>query len=134
VPHIPFPFQRQGHRRAVFNAILPSRQYTITEKAHTWFAKSRSGISILWDTMIDTDLAEQVTELDIPVYFFHGVYDYTCSYTVAKEYFEKLEAPLKGFYTFDQSAHSPMFEEPARTQLILQEDVLAGRNSLEEIQ
>jgi hypothetical protein len=59
-----------------------------------------------------------------------GVYDYTCSYTLAKEYFEQLKAPVKGFYTFEQSAHSPMFEEPEKTQKILREDVLAGANSL----
>lgn len=109
---------------------LASREYTIKEKANTWLAKSRSGISILWSTVIATDLAEQVTELAVPVYFFHGVYDYTCAYTVAKDYFEKLKAPLKGFYTFEQSAHSPMFEEPEKMQMILREDVLAGANRL----
>jgi hypothetical protein len=37
---------------------------------------------------------------------------------------------LKGFYTFEQSAHSPMFEEPEKTVRVLREDVLAGANSL----
>jgi hypothetical protein len=60
---------------------------------------------------------------------FHGIYDYTCSYAEAKSYFEKLKAPLKGFYTFEQSAHSPVFEEPEKTRF-LREDVLAGANSL----
>jgi pimeloyl-ACP methyl ester carboxylesterase len=114
----------------IFLPSLASPQYTIKEKANTWLAKSRSGISILWDTMIVTDLAEQVTALDLPVYFFHGVYDYTCTYSIARDYFEKLKAPLKGFYTFEQSAHSPMFEEPEKMQKILREDVLAGENHL----
>ncbi|MFZ2517825.1 MAG: alpha/beta hydrolase, partial [Anaerolineae bacterium] len=47
-----------------------------------------------------------------------------------KSYFEKLKAPVKGFYTFEQSAHSPLFEEPEKMGHILQEDVLAGTNSL----
>jgi len=80
--------------------------------------------------MLTTDLTKQVTELDIPVYFFHGIHDYTVSYTLAKDYFEKLKAPMKGFYTFEQSAHSPLFEEPAKMQHILQEDVLVGVNNL----
>lgn len=29
-----------------------------------------------------------------------------------REYFDQLEAPVKGFHTLGQSAHSPMFEEP----------------------
>ena len=73
-----------------------------------------------------TDLTQQVTELEIPVYFFHGAYDYTCAYPLAKDYFEKLKAPIKGFYTFGQSAHSPMFEEPEKMLKILREDVLPG--------
>jgi hypothetical protein len=47
-----------------------------------------------------------------------------------KDYFEKLKAPLKGFYTFEQSAHSLIFEEPEKAQRILQEDVLVRANSL----
>ncbi len=71
-----------------------------------------------------------VVELDLPVYFLSGIYDYTVNYNLTKDYFEKLQAPLKGFYTFEQSAHSPMFEEPGKMQRILREDVLAGANSL----
>jgi pimeloyl-ACP methyl ester carboxylesterase len=113
--------------------LLPSfafRQYTLTEKINLWRAKSHAGISVVWNEMVATDLAEQVPDLKLPVYFFEGIYDYTCSYIVAKSYFEVLKAPLKGFYTFENSAHSPMFEEPERMEKILREDVLAGKNSL----
>jgi pimeloyl-ACP methyl ester carboxylesterase len=71
-----------------------------------------------------------VPRLDLPVYFFSGRYDYTVNYTLAKDYLEKLKAPIKGFYTFDQSAHSPIFEEPDKVQKIMEEDVLVGANSL----
>lgn len=64
------------------------------------------------------------------VYFFHGIYDYTASYTLAKKYFKMLHAPLKGFYTFEQSAHSPLFEEPEKIQNIMLKDILAGANNL----
>ena len=114
----------------IFLPSLTSREYTLGEKINMWRGKSRSGISTLWDKMISTDLSKQVLELDLPVYFFEGIYDYTCSYTEAKSYFEKLKAPVKGFYTFEQSAHSPLFEEPEKMGRILQEDVLAGTNSL----
>jgi pimeloyl-ACP methyl ester carboxylesterase len=118
----------------IFLPSLTSREYTLLEKLNMWRGKSRSGVSSLWDEMITTDLSKQVPELDLPVYFFHGIYDYTCSYTEAKSYFEKLKAPLKGFYTFEQSAHSPLFEEPEKTLKILQEDVLVGANGLADTQ
>jgi pimeloyl-ACP methyl ester carboxylesterase len=121
-------------RSIVTGLLLPSflhnPEYTLGEKVNTWRAKAASGVSLLWDTILATDLAKQLPELDLPVYFFHGIYDYTCSYTVAKAYFEQLKAPLKGFYTFEQSAHCPIFEEPEKARRILQQDVLGGANSL----
>jgi len=111
----------------IFLPSLQSREYTLGEKINMWRGKFCSGASILWDTMLATDLSQQVPEFDVPVYFFHGLYDYTCSYSEARSYFEQLKAPVKGFYTFEQSAHSPIFEEPEKVQKILQEDV-TGRS------
>lgn len=87
-------------------------------------------MSILWDETLATNLAERVPELSSPVYFFHGIYDYTVSYQLAKDYFKGLKAPLKRLYSFDQSAHSPILEEPEKARRIMREDVLAGVNSL----
>lgn len=115
--------------RGIFFPSLMFKGYTLTEKFILWRGKSRSGISILWATMITTDLTEQVQELQLPVYFFAGKYDYTVSSSLAKSYFEQLKAPLKGFYTFEQSAHSPLFEEPEKSIRILKEDVLLGSNT-----
>jgi pimeloyl-ACP methyl ester carboxylesterase len=114
----------------IFLASLRFPEYTVGEKLNLWRAKASSGVSSLWDTMITTDLSQKVPELAIPVYFLEGVYDYTCSYAEARSYFESLKAPVKGFYTFENSAHSPIFEEPARVERILREDVLAGTNGL----
>jgi pimeloyl-ACP methyl ester carboxylesterase len=119
----------------VTGIFLPSwqfRGYTLAEKVNLWRGKvySRSRDFSLWDTMQATDLTQQVTELVIPVYFFHGKYDYTCAYPLARAYWEELKAPLKGFYTFENSAHSPIFEEPEKALKILLEDVLNGANTL----
>jgi pimeloyl-ACP methyl ester carboxylesterase len=64
------------------------------------------------------------------VYFLHGIHDYTVTLPETKAYFESLEAPVKGFYTFLKSAHSPMFEEPERMRQIIEQDVLTGTTSL----
>jgi pimeloyl-ACP methyl ester carboxylesterase len=119
---------------SVFTGLfLPSwlnHDYTLAEKLNFWRAKAQSGASVMWPELTSTDLRKQTPELAIPVYFFEGIYDYTCSYTLAKSYYQSLKAPVKGFYTFAQSAHSPMFEEPEKMQQILREDVLAGANRL----
>lgn len=110
----------------IFFPSLSFREYTLKEKINLWRAKAASGVSIIWDEILLTDLSKEVTELHIPVYFFVGIYDYTCSYSEAKSYFDKLKAPVKGFYTFDESAHSPIFEEPEKAHRIFRQDVLAG--------
>ncbi len=112
--------------RGVFLPSLTCRAYTLPEKVNFWRAKAQAGVHPLWDTIIATDLSVEIPEIEIPVYFFHGIHDYTVSYALAKEYFGKLKAPIKAFYTFEKSAHSPMFEEPAKMQQILREDVLKG--------
>jgi pimeloyl-ACP methyl ester carboxylesterase len=109
---------------------LRSPHYTLGEKVRLWRGKYSSGVSALWDEMLATDLADLVTELALPAYFFHGVYDYTVNYQLAKDYVGRLKAPLKGFYTFERSAHSPIFEEPQKARRIMHEDVLAGANNL----
>jgi pimeloyl-ACP methyl ester carboxylesterase len=114
----------------IFLPSLTCRGYTFTEKINLWRGKAQAGVHPLWNTILVTDLARQVPKLDIPVYFFHGIYDYTVSYDLAKDYFGKLKAPVKGFYTFSQSAHSPMFEEPERVKEILLTDILKGSSSL----
>ena len=116
--------------------LLPSltcREYTLTEKINMWRGKSKSGVSLLWDKMLTTDLNQQIQKLDIPVYFFEGVYDYTVSTTLAKDFFEKIKAPMKGFYIFKHSAHSPVFEEPEKINQILQSDILPGKNNHADI-
>ena len=116
--------------RGVVWPSLLSPHYTVAEKAGLWRGKRASGVSALWHEMLATDLTERVPELPLPAYFFHGICDQTVSYELAKTYAGKLNAPLKGFYTFYQSAHSPLFEEPHKARHIMRDDVLAGTSNL----
>jgi pimeloyl-ACP methyl ester carboxylesterase len=113
----------------VFLASWLCREYTLGEKVAMWRGKFSSD-KILWDKMIATDLTKLVPGLDVPVYFFHGAHDYTVSYPLAKNYMRHLQAPGKGFYTFENSAHSPMFEEPIKMEQIIRQDVLRETFSL----
>jgi pimeloyl-ACP methyl ester carboxylesterase len=115
----------------VFWPVMLNKEYSLTEKINIWRGKSFTTKTVgLWNKLVVTDLTAKVQKLDIPVYFFHGIYDYTVSYKLAKDYLEKLQAPVKGFYTFENSAHSPLFEEPEKMQQILQKDVLLGKLNL----
>lgn len=109
----------------IFLASLRSRDYTMAEKVKLWRGKLFSD-RFMWNEMLSTDLTQQVTELRLPVYFLHGRLDFTVSYAEARSYLNAIDAPLKGFYTFEHSAHSPVFEEPERLREIVQRDVVPG--------
>jgi pimeloyl-ACP methyl ester carboxylesterase len=78
----------------------------------------------LWDIVMKTNLFKAVPSQQIPVYILQGRFDYQTSYIVAQDYFIALKAPLKKFFTFENSAHSPIFEEPEKFERILREILL----------
>lgn len=118
----------------VFLPIMQSQSYTLSEKINIWRAKAfLSNSTNLFEELYSTDLTVKISQVEIPVYFLSGIYDYTVSYKLSKDYFENLQAPVKGFYTFEQSAHSPLFEEPKKFLQILKEDVLNGATNLADV-
>ncbi len=124
-------------RSVISGMFIPTwldREYTLGEKVNIWRGKWSAHSDRLWNEVLVTDVTIEVPKLDIPVYFLLGRHDYTTSYTLAKTYLQQLRAPLKGFYTFEDSAHSPMFEEPERTRTILTKDVLKGTANLCDIE
>lgn len=116
----------------IFLPVMENQEYTVSEKINLWRGKIFSGKANLRDIENSTDLTKKIKKLDIPVYFCHGIYDYTVSYSLDKDYFSKLQAPIKGFYTFYKSAHSPLFEEPDKFAGIVEKDILKRANSLSD--
>ena len=115
----------------VFFLFMASKFYTFLEKINFWRAKFfLINKTKLIEELFSIDVTVNVPNLEIPVYFFSGIHDFTVNYTLAKEYLQSLDAPLKGFYSFNSSAHSPMFEEPARFNYLLKNDVLEAKNAL----
>jgi pimeloyl-ACP methyl ester carboxylesterase len=113
----------------VFLPVWRTPAYTVREKIAIGRGKAWSR-PILWDEFLATDLTTRVTELELPVYVCQGRYDYTANHELARAYCRRLRAPVKGFYTFERSAHSPAFEEPARFREVLRVDVLNGTTLL----
>jgi pimeloyl-ACP methyl ester carboxylesterase len=115
----------------VFIPVWMCKAYTLNEKVNIWKSKfSFIKKTKLIDQLFATDITTQVPKLEIPVYFFSGKYDLTVNIDLCRAYFEKLDAPVKGFYTFLDSAHSPIFEEPQRFRKIMITDVLNNTTTL----
>lgn len=125
-----------GHMRAMDSVVtgifLPMwrvRAYTLREKINIWRGKIWSR-PFFWEALLRDDLTARLTRFDLPVYFLVGRHDFTANADLSRAFFDVIEAPVKGFYLFDDSAHSPLFEEPERARQILLQDVLRGRAEL----
>jgi hypothetical protein len=55
------------------------------------------------------------------------MHDHQTSYPIAKEYFDHLKAPVKKFYTFYNTAHSPHVEEYSEFEKIVLTDILGSQ-------
>ncbi|MFD2654571.1 alpha/beta fold hydrolase [Gracilibacillus thailandensis] len=101
-----------------------------TCKRYTWKERfniprgSFTSYQALAETMNNADAALLAPRFNIPVYILQGIYDYQTSYKEAKRFYKKIEAPLKKFYTFEESAHSPFVDEKEKFKQILKEDIL----------
>lgn len=117
--------------KGVFIPVWMCRAYTIREKINIWKSKfSFLKKTKLIEELFAMDVISEVPELKVPVYFFSGKYDLTVNRELSKEYLNKIAAPVKGFYTFSGSAHSPIYEESERVIEILIKDVLNSESSL----
>lgn len=91
--------------------VLNSGIYTFGEKLNFMNANMFS-LENLWLDVVNTNLFNEIDSMRVPVYIFHGIHDYTTPYPVAKEFYDQLRAPQKEFFRFENSAHSPIMEEP----------------------
>jgi pimeloyl-ACP methyl ester carboxylesterase len=60
----------------------------------------------------DIDLREDITHVEVPVFFFMGRFDYDTPFPLVEQYYNVLQAPRKEIIWFDKSAHFPFYEEP----------------------
>lgn len=98
-------------RSDCFDIFFPqifSKCYTIKEKLNYWKGKVLCQKSAYAATTI-TVMKEPAAL--IPVYFISGRYDYTCPVNLVEKLYQNLEAPKKELYIFENSAHSPLWEE-----------------------
>lgn len=102
-----------------------SKTYSFSEKRRIWRSKFRFVKKADFvEQLFKIDIPSSYPKLDVPVYFFSGKYDLTVNVDLAKSYYEQLQAPAKAFYLFENSAHSPLFEESQKFIEIIKTDIL----------
>lgn len=105
--------------------ILFFEGYKVAEKMS--FAKGAMfSLEHIFPHTTNDNLFETSTVFQVPVYVVHGQHDYQVSYALAAEWMKMVEAPEKGFFTFEHSAHSPNLEEPEKFVHIIK--AIAAKN------
>jgi pimeloyl-ACP methyl ester carboxylesterase len=103
--------------------ILKTKEYTFREKLN-YMPANMFSLEHLWAEVMNINLSADIDSMQIPVYILQGKYDYQTPSSVAKEFFDQLKAPHKAFFTFNHSAHSPVYEEPDRFNSIIKKCIL----------
>jgi pimeloyl-ACP methyl ester carboxylesterase len=117
--------------KGIFLPVMNCKAYTIKEKLNIWKGKTflRTQTGLVRD-VAEINISEMITSLELPVFFMSGIYDYTVNYSITKNYYETLQATQKGFYSFENSAHSPLWEEPEKFIAIMNTDVIKAEFNL----
>lgn len=68
----------------------------------------------LWEDVVTVNFIESVHAVEVPVYITQGRHDMNTPPQLAWEWFDKLAAPKKEWIWFENSAHSPIKEEPEK--------------------
>jgi pimeloyl-ACP methyl ester carboxylesterase len=95
----------------------------------TWFFKARQhslidkirvgiglyeGVQKVYPQLADLDFERDYTLFRCPIYIVAGRYDLTCVSTIAARWYERIQAPTKGFEWFELSGHNACYEEVDR--------------------
>jgi pimeloyl-ACP methyl ester carboxylesterase len=68
----------------------------------------------MWTEVSALNLTKAAPVLHVPVFFFIGRHDHVIAPNTSIAYFDMLTAPSKKLVWFEESAHEPPFEEPAK--------------------
>jgi pimeloyl-ACP methyl ester carboxylesterase len=82
-------------------------------------------LKTMWPQVTDYDFRKQATRFDVPVFIFQGRNDRNTPSELVEQYFELIEAPAKELIWFEQSAHSPLADEPLRFKALLRQKLLS---------
>ena len=111
-----------GHNLAFDSLAAP--EYGLVDKVY-WGLSLLNTFPNVYSQLNDVDFRTQATELDVPVYFVKGRWDINASNALTEEYFELLDAPHKELIWFEDSAHTPSWDEPDDFTDVMANTVLA---------
>jgi proline iminopeptidase len=81
-------------------------------KGIDWMKSVKYASKFLAPVIFNTNFSYLVN-YKVPVYYFAGRHDHNTMASMAETYFKTITAPKKEFFWFENSGHSPQWEEPS---------------------
>lgn len=118
-----------SHRRSsipvIIRRIISSKAYGVSDFIRFFkgiqFTLKKSGMI---RELYGYDLFSLIPEVNVPLYFLAGRYDYNTPWKLVEEYCRHVRAPIKKLIWFEHSAHSPNIEEKDKFCSVLIDEVL----------
>jgi len=82
------------------------------------------GVDVIYPQLVGMNFEKDIPKVEVPVYFLTGKKDYTTVQDIAYRYYEKLEAPIKKFYWFENEGHNNCYEDNKKFMDILTKEIL----------
>lgn len=104
--------KREGMFRSLLLPLLKTPEYKLRDIPK--YAKGGLYLSkTLWNDVVAVSF-QDVSALSVPLIVTQGAHDYNTPTKIAEDWFSRVQAPFKKWITFEESAHSPIFEEPEK--------------------
>jgi pimeloyl-ACP methyl ester carboxylesterase len=103
-------------------------EYTLVEQLRGMGAIAET-FDVLYPQLNGTDFRIDVPHLDGPVYLVAGRYEAAGRKTLAREWFHALTAPRKNWVVFENSGHTPPYDEPGHFADFMTDVLHAGGHS-----
>ena len=91
---------------------LMAPEYSLFDALNIASGSSFSSQSMIYD--VPRDLTASEWQFDVPVAVIMGRHDMVTPTLLAREYYDRIEAPAKAWYVFDETSHFPHFEQPRK--------------------
>lgn len=89
---------------------LMAPEYSVFDALNIARGSSLSSRSMVYD--MPRDLLTSEWQFDVPVAMIMGRHDMVTPTQLSREYYDRIEAPMKAWHIFDETSHFPHFEQP----------------------
>ncbi|ANF53266.1 alpha/beta hydrolase [Chryseobacterium glaciei] len=114
--HFPFTNDEEMFYLRKWLFYKDGKEYVTTDDFKKGFLQWSKTWSPAWNEVMKIDLPKTLKKVDCPIYFFVGKNDIQTLTSITKQYFEKVKAPKKDLFLFENSGHQIHKDEAEKFQ------------------